>query len=418
LAHIDEAHLITKLIADGDMRSVLRQKLTYQFFSDTTHKELFFFLSKRYEKFGRLPSMRIVQREFPEFTPQKTQEDLMELVEEVKTSKLYADMAVSLKEITEATRADPQEGFAKMREKVGAMILMHSSVDDVDFAKSADNILMEFKSRQDGVGLTGIQYPWPYLNKITLGMHPGDLIGIYARPKKLKTWLGLVIGSHAYMTTRKRVGFFNGEMSNEVTLSRLAALRARLPYQAFREGKLTNRETMRFRKAMRELADSGSFMICKIESTGDGAIAEIRAKCEEYQIDLAICDGVYFWMDDQTHKGFRTLTRGLKGIGVHLNIPVIAITQANRDAEKDKGKTTVGVAFGDSLAQDCDQLMHVIRDKQHEDQDEMVITLPAMREAKGGTFSIHAKPAEDFSQKFVFEDHEADTADVEEGSIM
>lgn len=418
MAHAEEAALITTLIRDGDMRSVLKQKLTYHFFTDVAHKELFHFLTLRYQKYGRLPSMRVVKREHPAFTARESKEDLMELVDDVKTAKLYADMSVSLKEIQEATLDDPHEGFAKMREKVGALVALHSTVDDIDLSKAANDILMEFKARENGVGLTGVQYPWPYLNKLTLGMNPGDLIGIYARPKKLKTWLGLVIANHVHMNTHKKVVVFSGEMRAQELMGRMAALRARLPYQAFREGKLSNKLKTRFRKHMRELEQSASFMICKVDSQGDAAIAEIRAKCEEYQADIAICDGVYFWMEDQTHKGFRTITRGLKHTASFLRIPVVAITQANREAEKDKGKTTVGVAFGDSLAQDCDQLMHVIREKQHEDADELLITLPAMREAKGGTFSIHAKVAEDFSQKFVFDADDEVTMGMDDGSIV
>jgi replicative DNA helicase len=419
MAHDCEIALLTKIIHEQDIRSVIRQKVTYQFFADTTNKEIFHFMVNRFQKFGRVPSMRVVKQEFPEFAPQKSQEDLMELVSEIREAKLYADMAVFLKQTTEATRQDPYEGFSRAREMVGKMILTHQNSDDVDFTKSTDDIWMEFKARRDGEGMIGIPYPWPYLNKITLGMHPGDLIGIYARPKKMKSWLGLVIADHVHQHTGKTPGFFSGEMPVAQIQTRLAALRARLPYAAFRSGQLTAKQTMRFRKALRELRESPPFMICKVDGVGEGAIAEVRAKCEEYQIDLAICDGIYFWMEDESHKAFRTITRGLKKtVADALKIPVVGITQANRGAEKDKGKTTQGVAFGDSLAQDCDQLMYVIRDQQHEDQDEVLITMPAMREAKGGTFSIHAKPAEDFSEKFVFDDDTDVLAESDDGSIL
>lgn len=420
MAHKDEANLISKIIEEKDIRPVLKQKITHRFFHDATNKEVFHWLIMRTNKYSKVPSKGMLKREFPDFEFQDVEDDdLTELIDALKTSAMYADISLALKQVGKATMQDPLAGYQKFREHASKLSLIHSNTDDVDMTKSTLDIWAEFKMVRDGGGTMGIPFPWEYVNDITLGMQRGELIGIYGRPKTMKTWLSLAIAEHTHTISKKVPVFFSGEMPVVQIMKRLAALKAKLPYSAYRSGKLSFKQLFRFKRTLEEMKKSPPFMICKVDGVGEAAITEIRAKCEEYQADIAICDGIYFWMEDETHRGFRVITRGLKkNVAESLKIPVLATTQANRASEKDRGKTTAGVAFGDSLAQDCDQLFHIIREKQHEEARELLITMPAMREAQGGTFSIHAIPAENFSQKMVFQQPEEVLEGTDEGAIL
>jgi hypothetical protein len=53
--------------------------------------------------------------------------------------------------------------------------------------------------------------------------------------------------------------------------------------------------------------------------------------------------------------------------------------------------------------QDADYLLRIIYEKTHQEDKEAIITIPAIREAPGCTFTINALVAKDLSQKYVAE---------------
>lgn len=418
-----EGALITRVIEEADIRSVVRSKVTPVFFMDEGHKEVYQWLIKKYQSRGRVPSLKLVQREFPDFEPIETEDDLLTLVDEVKQGKLYADLAVAIKQITDQTREDPSSGFDELRKLAGELSITHAATGDMDVTQTADEVKAEYEQAKDGSGMMGVPYPWEYMNQVTLGMHKGELIAFYARPKALKTWLSLYVANHLHETMGVVPCYFSCEMPLNQVRRRLAALRAKLPYSAFRSGKLNEEEEHRLEASLENMVTCPPFIMSRVSGLGSAAIMEIRAKCEEYDADIAIIDGAYFMMEDETWKSFRTISRGLKSMASGLDIPVLMTTQANRSGEKPsamRGQSTGDVAFGDSLAQDCDQLIRIIRDPQHKEMKEILLTMPALREAEGGTFVINALPAYDFSQKHVYDEEESEQAlsDSDDGGIV
>lgn len=415
-----ESSLITKILEDSDIRSVLRNKVTPEFFADEDLRDIYHWLCEKYQRRGKVPSLKLLQREFPDFEPVESDDDLLMLVDEVKQAKLYEDLAVALKEITDETKEDPALGFEKLRQKAGELSIIHSAHDDEDITKCTQEIMDEYEQLESGDGPVGIPYPWPYANKLTLGMQPGELIAFYARPKSLKTWLTLVIANNLHENFGWVPVYFSCEMPLKLIRRRLAALRAKVDYTVYREGRMTEVEKKAFRKSLEDLRESPPFMICKIKTRGQAALTEIKAKCEEYGADVAIVDGFYYLMTETNSNNFRVVTQGMKSIAESLQIPVLGSTQANRDGEKSKGDRADDVAFGDSLTQDCDQLFRIVRDPVHVERNEIMLTMPALREAKGGSFIINALPAYDFSEKHVLDLEEEKDAlnDSDDGGIL
>jgi hypothetical protein len=78
-----------------------------------------------------------------------------------------------------------------------------------------------------------------------------------------------------------------------------------------------------------------------------------------------------------------------------LKIPIIGTAQENR-----QGRT----AYSDSFTQDCEVLFQTTRGKNAEENDEVVIHTPALREAKLNGFAIHALPCTSFEEKYSVEE--------------
>jgi replicative DNA helicase len=397
---------------------VIRQRVTAQFFADPEQRAVFSWIVNHYQKYGSVPSLVLLKEEFDDYEPLDTDDDILMLVDKVKERKLYSDIQAALVSIVEETRSNPRDGLNILKARASSLAAVHSDSFDLDLSQATDEIRNEYERLKEGGGTVGIPYPWERLNQATLGMHDGELIGIYARPKCMKTWISLFMAENIHSTWGKVPVFFTKEMPPEQIRRRWAAMRAKLNYSAFREGKLTEAEEKRFYEMLEQIRDEPPFLVTTIDGTGYAALTEVKAKCEEYNADFAIVDGLYFLAEDPSWKAFSVVTRGLKDIARSLKIPMIATTQANRGAEKTRGQGTTEVAFGDSLAQDVDVLIRLIREGQHRENDEVMITLPALRESKGCTFTIHAMPAENFTQKFAVDNEGETLAGTDEGAIL
>lgn len=413
-----EAALITKILELDDARTPVRQKVMPDFFADEDLREVYRWLLVFYQKYGRVPSLSLLQDEY-DFEPVDTDDDLLILIDRIKEKKVYSDIQRAVAEVVESTRSNPREGLQVLKAKASSLAAIHSEADDLDLSRCGDDIRVEYERLKSQEGTLGIPFPWDRLNRATLGMHDGELIAFYARPKCMKTWVALYTAYFIHKNFDKVPVFFTKEMPPEQIRRRYAAMACGVDYTAFREGRLTEMEEIRFYDMVDELEERPPFLITTIEGTGPAALTEVKAKCEEYGADVAVVDGLYFMAEDPSWRAFTVITRGLKELARTMKIPVVGTTQANRSADRTRGQTVNEVAFGDSLACDVDLLIRIIREGQHRENDELLMTLPALRESKGCTFTIHAIPATNFSQKYTADgEGQEELEGTDEGNIV
>jgi replicative DNA helicase len=197
-------------------------------------------------------------------------------------------------------------------------------------------------------------------------------------------------------------------------------------YNLLRTGRLTPREEKIYFEDLEAFSENLPFILSG-DDEDKGGVMSVGAKIKEYAPDIVYLDGVYLMHDDRTNKrttdwqGIAHITQDLKRLAKQLDIPIVGTTQGNRASAKTKGDSKEEVAFGDAFTMDADYLIRIIYEKSHEEDKEAVITIPAIREAAGCTFTVNAHFAKDLSQKYVAEtEEEADTilAGTDEGSTI
>jgi replicative DNA helicase len=399
-----ERALITKMIETADAKLVLRNKVKSTFFKNDDQREVFTYIVERFSARGKVPTLGLLQREFPDFEPYESDEDVIMLVDELKRESMYREVASAAMKIVDALKVSPEEGFKMLRQKAGEASALFSGVDDEDITKTIRSVEKEINLAAKAKGLLGIPFMWPYLNQVTAGRERGTFTAFYARPKKMKTWVSLADADFLHRVHGLVVGYATCEMPMRQIKRRLAAQRSKIAYSPFRKGNLTPDEKKRFKEALTEIEESPPFWLFRPEGLGKEAIMELRAKVDDYGIDLLWVDGFYHLMEEDNAKEFRVITKGLKRLAEDFKIPVCGTTQANRDSEKDAKKSSRGVAFGDALAQDCDWLFHIIREQTHIEDKEIMLDMPALREDVGGGLVIHAEPGISFEQKHRVDD--------------
>ena len=97
--------------------------------------------------------------------------------------------------------------------------------------------------------LTGISTGFTDLDKMTSGLHGGEMIVLAARPSMGKTSLAMNIVEHVVLEEKLPVGVFSLEMTSESLVLRMLCSRARVNLQTVRDGFLAERDFPRLTSA-------------------------------------------------------------------------------------------------------------------------------------------------------------------------
>ena len=102
---------------------------------------------------------------------------------------------------------------------------------------------------------TGVETGFTDLDKMTTGLHPGEMIVVAARPSMGKTSLAMNI-EHVALDAKLPVGVFSLEMSSESLVMRMISSLARINSHDMQDGMLTPQDFPRITDAAGRLANS------------------------------------------------------------------------------------------------------------------------------------------------------------------
>jgi replicative DNA helicase len=210
-----------------------------------------------------------------------------------------------------------------------------------DLVKKAINTIEDFHQRQ-GV-LTGVGTGFADLDKMTSGLHSGEMVVIAARPSMGKTSLAMNIAEHAAIEQRLPVGVFSLEMTAESLVLRMLCSRSRVNLRSVREGFLAERDFPKLTGAAGKLAGSPLF----IDDSAGLSILQLRAKArrmyQQYGIKLFVIDYLQLLHStarraENRQQEIADISSGIKALAKELEVPVIVLSQLNRELEREKNR--------------------------------------------------------------------------------
>ncbi len=232
--------------------------------------------------------------------------------------------------------------------------------------------------------ITGLETGFYDFDKITTGFQGGELIILAARPGMGKTALALNMATYAATTTKKAVAVFNLEMSAEMLVNRMISALGGIDAYKLQTGQLQERDWKRYNEAMSQLADTNMY----IEDNAGITAAEIRAKCRRLAnskdgLGLVVIDYLQLVSSGARRVESRQvevseISRSLKTMALELDVPVIALSQLSRSAEKRESNMPMlaDLRESGSLEQDADIVLFINRKDYYEakkDQREKIV---------------------------------------------
>ncbi|MEO6848383.1 MAG: replicative DNA helicase [Chthoniobacterales bacterium] len=236
--------------------------------------------------------------------------------------------------------------------------------------------MIELLHRNRGA-VSGLPTGFAGFDKLTSGLHPGNMIVIAARPSMGKTALALNIAEHVAMDVGKPVSIFSLEMSSQELVQRLLCSLARVDLQKLRNGFLTKQDFPNLMAAADKLAKSQIF----IDDTAGISILELRAKArrlkDRQDIALIVIDYLQLLKStsrraqDNRQLEIAEISAGLKALAKELKIPIVVLAQLNRKPDERGGAPRMSdLRESGSIEQDADVIGLLIRPEVYEKDDD------------------------------------------------
>ena len=227
-------------------------------------------------------------------------------------------------------------------------------------------------------GITGISTGFHELDRMTNGLHGGEMVVIAARPSMGKTALAMNIAEHVAISSKLPVAVFSLEMSSQQLVQRLLCSRARVNLQKVREGFLAERDFPSLTQAASKLAEAEIY----IDDSAGLSILELRAKARRLKaknnIELIVVDYLQLLKSttrraqDNRQLEISEISAGIKALAKELKVPIIVLAQLNRQPEaRSGGKPRLSdLRESGSIEQDADLVGLLVRPEVYEEDEE------------------------------------------------
>jgi replicative DNA helicase len=263
--------------------------------------------------------------------------------------RLAADEAEGL--IYAVSRHDEQEEIVPMA------ALVDDSMSQLEHIQQRDS------------PFAGIPTGFLDLDNLLSGLQPGNLIIVAARPGIGKSSLVTNLARNVAVDASSPVMMFSLEMSRWEIGMRLLCGDARVPWDRVRAGRVQTEEWTRIVEAAEYLHEAPLFIV----DSGNVTIVDIRAKARRQRsrregLGLIIVDYLQLMSGhmrtENRQQEVAEISRSLKLLAKELEIPVIAVSQLNRNPETraDKRPQLSDLRESGSLEQDADIVMFIHRD--------------------------------------------------------
>jgi replicative DNA helicase len=270
--------------------------------------------------------------------------------------------------------------------------------------------------------ITGLPTGFARLDKMTAGMHPGDLIIVAGRPGMGKTAFALNLALNACVARKVATAFFSLEMPKEQLANRLLCSEARVDAGKLRTGYLGRDDWPKLTQAAGSLSDLPIWL----DDTPGLTLMELRAKTRrlkaEHDLGLIVIDYLQLMRagirTDSREQEISEISRSLKGMAKELRLPVVALSQLNRGVEsrgnKDKRPQLSDLRESGAIEQDADTIMFIYRDEVYnpESTEKNVAEIIVGKQRAGPTGTVKCMFHREYTRFENMEDEHGDSGDA------
>ncbi len=228
---------------------------------------------------------------------------------------------------------------------------------------------IDLRHKRDGAP-TGIGTGFKDFDELTTGLQPSDLVIVAGRPSMGKTTFAVNIAENAAIGgSRVPTAIYSMEMSSEQLMFRMISSLGQVNQTKLRTGKFDDQDWANINSAVQIMNDAPIF----IDDTPGLSPTELRARARrlkrQHDLGLIVVDYLQLMEVQGTKENRATeiseISRSLKALAKEINVPVIALSQLNRQVDQRQEKRPVMSDLRESgaIEQDADLIVFIYREE-------------------------------------------------------
>ena len=296
-----------------------------------------------------------------------------QIVNEKATLRRLVEVGTKIAQLGYQNEGEVEDLVNQAQEDVYSVSRSATREDIVDLNTSIEAAISEIElAQQRGGEMTGVPTGFTELDEMTHGLHGGQFVILAARPAVGKSTLALDFARTAAIKHKRATVFFSLEMGRAEIAMRLLSAESGIPLQDMRKGSLSDSSWARMAAVRGQINDSPLY----IDDSPNMTLVEIRAKCrrlaQRVDLKMVVIDYIQLMTSgkkvENRQQEVSEFSRALKLLAKELGVPVVAISQLNRNSErtKDKKPEISQLRESGSLEQDADVVILLHREGQYE----------------------------------------------------
>ena len=292
-----------------------------------------------------------------------------EIVQEKATLRRLVEVGTRIAQMGYTAQGDVEDLVNQAQADVYGVSKAGVGEDYVPLFDSIEDAIKEMeKAQKRGGDMVGVPTGFAGLDEMTHGLHPGQLVILAARPAVGKSTLALDFARNAAIRHNQPVIFFSLEMGRAEIAMRMLSAESRIYLQNMRKGSLSDNDWARIASVRGEINSAPLF----IDDSPNMTLVEIRAKCrrlaQRVGLKMIVIDYIQLMTSgkkvESRQQEVSEFSRALKLLAKELEVPVIAISQLNRNSEKSESKKPElsHLRESGSLEQDADVVILLHRE--------------------------------------------------------
>ncbi|GAA3958219.1 replicative DNA helicase [Actinomadura viridis] len=270
-------------------------------------------------------------------------------------------------------------------------------VTGTDLCTIGDAVTARLEALENQAPVEFVEAPYTDLQMLLAGLRPGQLVIIGARPSVGKSVIGMDIARNAAIRLKYRTLFFSLEMQAAELADRVLAAEAQVTLDRIRDNNLTDADWDRIAAKHDRILQAPLV----VDDTPHCSLGRIRARLRGMSrtdpARLVIVDYMGLMeapKADSRERQVAELSRGLKLLAKEFEVPIVALSQLNRESTKRTDRRPAMSELRDSGAveQDADIVILLHRedayDKESPRAGEMDLLVEKNRNGATGTIVV------------------------------
>lgn len=376
-----QEQVLNYLVQSKDSSFLLLNNLSEDFFSD--YKDEFNFINNHYSEYKTIPDKETFLYKFPNFNYFEVGETPQYLLSKLYDDKNFRDLTSVLNKMRKVLINEDYEAAVKLFSEANDKLQSSKHLESTSIIKDTSRFEAYVERTQD-FSKYYIKTGFNELDSVIGGWDREDeLATIVARTNQGKSWI-LLKTALAAAEQGLNVGIYSGEMSVRKVGYRIDTLFGHISNSSMIHGNFNiYSDYEKYINSLKNGSIKGDIKVLTPDMiSGPAGVTALRAFIEKEKLDMLCIDQHSLLEDDRKARNpvdkAANISRDLKNLQVMERIPIIAVSQQNRNSTEE-GIDTTHIAQSDRIGQDSTVILAF-----HQDGKVLTMTLIKSRDSEVG----------------------------------